>query len=53
MTMASPSCLPCHPTMQHKHSHRRSWEESLSLEVGGSTRIAFASVLSQGAWVVV
>lgn len=48
VTMASPACAPCHPTMLHKHSHRRSWEESLSLEVGGSTRIAFAAVLSQG-----
>ena len=49
VTMASAACAPCHPTTVHKHSHRRSWEdESLSLDVGGSTRIAFAAMLSQG-----
>lgn len=48
VTMASPGCARCHPTRLHKHSRRRSWGESLSLDVGGSTRIAFAAMLSQG-----
>lgn len=36
VTMASPPCLPCHPTMLHEHSHRRSWARKL---VSGSRRV--------------
>lgn len=41
------ACAPAVRDAQRKHSRCPSWEESLSLDIGGS-RIAFAAMLSQG-----